>query len=114
MTSPLIQWLRDLDNESTIVTNQAMAVYFLTEIPAYQIPERFDPVKSEERLGYDLEIESLGILLQEPNSYLVLFESSDSTSPSSIDLFENLQLVLATEDGRVYLTPEVVETQSSP
>jgi hypothetical protein len=114
MSSSLIRWIRDVDGEPVIVTNQAMAVNFLTDIPAYQIPERFDPVKSEERPGYDLEIERLSILLQEPNSFLVLFNRTDFSSTSSAVLLENLQLVLKAADGSVYKNPDHMEPLTSP
>ena len=113
-SSSLIRWIRDSDSEPLIVTNQVMAVNFLTDIPAYQIPERFDPVKSEERPGYDLEIERLSILLQEPNSFLVLFNRTDFSSPSSTELLESLQLVLKAADGSVYGNPDNVEPLTSP
>lgn len=113
-SSSSIRWISDSDSEPVIITNQAMAVNFLTDIPAYQIPERFDPVKSEERPGYDLEIERLSILLQEPNSFLVLFNRTDFSSPSSTELMESLQLVFKAADGSVYRNPDNVEPLTSP
>ena len=114
MDSQLIQWIEDLDTDATIVTNQAMAVNFLTDFPAYQIPERYDPVKLQARSGYDQEIESLNALLQKPDSYFILFLSSGDTSEDFKEPFDNLQLVFSTKDGRVYQSHEFIKDESFP
>jgi len=106
MTSPLIQWIRDLDNEATIIANQAMAVNFLTDIPAYQIPERFDPVKAEVRPEYEQQLQALHTLLKEPHSFMVLFERRDLSIPADADLIEGLELLFKTSDGWVYISAE--------
>jgi len=106
MTSPLIQWIRDSDSELVIITNQAMAVNFLTDIPAYQLPERFDPVKAEVRPEYGQQMQGLRTLLKEPHSFMVLFEQRDLSIPADADLIEGLELIFTATDGWVYIYKE--------
>jgi len=56
-----------------------MAVYYLSGVPAIQLPERMDPVKQVERAEYEQELQGILALLKNPNSYLVLF--GDEYSP---------------------------------
>jgi hypothetical protein len=114
MTSPLIQWIRDSDSELVIITNQAMAVNFLTDIPAYQIPERFDPVKEEVRPDYRQQMQSIRMLLDEAHSFMVIFERRDISMPSDADLVEGLQLIFTATDGWVYASPERGDSLPSP
>jgi hypothetical protein len=114
MTSPLIQWIRDSDSELVIITNQAMAVNFLTDIPAYQIPERFDPVKEEVRPDYILQMQSIRMLLDEAHSFMVIFERRDISMPSDADLVEGLQLIFTATDGWVYASQERGDSLPSP
>ena len=114
MTSPLIQWIRDSDSELVIITNQAMAVNFLTDIPAHQIPERFDPVKEEVRPDYMQQMQSIRMLLTEPQSFMVLFERRDLSMPTDADLVEGLELIFTATDGWVYASREMGDSLPSP
>lgn len=114
MSSPLIQWIRDSDTESVIITNQAMAVNFITENPAYQIPERFDPVKAEVRPEYEQQMRSLRTLLKGPHSFMVLFERRDLSIPADADLVEGLELIFTATDGSVYALKGRGDSLQSP
>ena len=113
MTSPLIQWIRDLDNKATIITNQAMAVQLLTDIPAYQTPEHFDPVKADVRLDFTQQMQSIRTLLMEPYSFMVLFERRDPSTPADADLIEGLELIFTATDGWVYISKEIGDSLPS-
>lgn len=45
--SDLIGWILDRGDKVSIITNQAMAVRYLTDHPAIQVPEQWDPVKAQ-------------------------------------------------------------------
>jgi len=78
-SSEAVEWIRNLDGDPTLATDEAMAVYYLSGVPAIQLPERMDPVKQVERAEYEQELQGILALLKNPNSYLVLF--GDEYSP---------------------------------
>jgi hypothetical protein len=104
-TSPLVSWVETLEGQPTIITNQAMAIHFLTGIPAFQIPEGLDPVTAQQRPQYSDEIRGVRSRLREPNAYLVLFGDHASFIQSHPALMTGLELLLATADGVVYVDP---------
>jgi hypothetical protein len=112
--SQLIQWINSQEDDPIIVTNQAMAVRYLTKIPAYQVPERFDPVKAEVRPDYILQMQSIRMLLNEPHSFMVLFERRDLSMPADADLVEDLELIFTATDGWVYTSKGRGDSLPSP
>ena len=112
--SQLVQWINSLDEDPIIITNQAMAVRYLTKIPAYQVPERLDPVKAEVRPDYMQQMQSIRTLLIEPHSFMVLFERRDLSTPADADLIEGLELIFTATDGWVYVSKEMGDSLPSP
>ena len=112
--SHLVQWINSMEEDPIIITNQAMAVRYLTKIPAYQVPERFDPVKGEVRPDYKQQMQSIRMLLNEPHSFMVLFERRDISTPSDADLVEGLELIFSATDGWVYVSAEKGDSLPSP
>ena len=112
--SQLIQWLNGQEDDPIIVTNQAMVVHYLTKIPAYQLPERFDPVKAEVRPEYEQQMRVLRTLLKEPHSFMVLFERRDLSIPADADLIKGLELLFKASDGWVYVSAEKGDSIPSP
>jgi len=76
--SEAIEWIRNLDGDPTLATDEAMAVYYLSGVPAIQLPERLDPVKQVERAEYAQELQGVLDLLENPNGYLILFSKEYS------------------------------------
>jgi energy-converting hydrogenase Eha subunit C len=104
-TSPLIVWMKTLEGEPTIVTNQAMAVQFTTQRLSIQIPENLDPVTAQVRSQYQDELARTRALLKKPDSYLVLFGAAGSFPEPDPGLIAGLEPLLSEADGRVYVDP---------
>jgi hypothetical protein len=100
--SELISFIRTRESAPIIVTNQAMAVRFLTDNPAIQIPERWDPVKDQERDDYRSELNAILSQLNSPNSYVVLFRQSDISVDQDLDWLVTFTLVFEGENGSIY------------
>ena len=112
--SQLVQWINSLDEDPIIITNQAMVVRYLTKIPAYQVPERFDPVKAEIRPDYMQQMQSIRAHLMEPNSFMALFERHDLSVPADDDITKGLELIFTATDGWVYVSKERGDSLPSP
>jgi len=97
--SGMIQWLKDLDGTPVVISDGAMAIQFCSDIPAYQIPEDWDPVKAQERPDYQEQILRTRAMLTQPNSYLVILDKENWASRYDSILVEGLQLVSTWEEG---------------
>ena len=78
------------------------------------MPERFDPVKAEVRPDYILQMQSIRMLLNEPHSFMVLFERRDLSMPADADLVEDLELIFTATDGWVYTSKGRGDSLPSP
>ncbi len=100
--SELISFIQTRESNPVIISNQAMAVHFLTENPAIQVPERWDPVKDQERTDYQSELDLVLSKSSLPNAYVVLFRQSDLSIERDYGWLENFTLVLETDNGWIY------------
>lgn len=107
--SDLIEWIRTRSSEALIITNQAMAVRYLTDRATIQVPERWDPVKDMERETYLSDINEILSLLKSPNSFLVLFKRKDYSRPEDRDWLEGLHVVYESIEGEIYTWDSMVE-----
>ncbi len=104
-SSDLIEWIDATDDEATIYTNQALVVYFLTKQPAYQLPERWDPVKAVIRSDYPAQLAKIREKLKAADTFLVMFKQRDLSLPPETEISAGLELLFSSEDGEVFVDP---------
>jgi hypothetical protein len=102
-SSEAIEWIRNLESAPILVTDEAMAVRYLSGVPASQLPERNDPVKQVERAEYEQELKGVLALLKNPNSYLVLFGDEYSPFERPENFMENFVLFRQFSGVEVYI-----------
>ena len=105
-TSEAIHWLQEVGPNWLVYTNEAFPVRFLTDIPAFAVPEAFDPVQSQERVDYEVQTAAMSASLRKPDSALLLFKSrlADPESVSVEEMAAGLVLVHETPDAFVYMS----------
>jgi hypothetical protein len=104
-SSDLIKWIDSTDDQATIYTNQALVVYFLTKRPAYQLPERWDPVKAVVRSDYPAQLAKIREKLKAADTFLVMFKQRDLSLPPETEVSAGLALLFSCEDGEVFIDP---------
>jgi 4-amino-4-deoxy-L-arabinose transferase-like glycosyltransferase len=100
--SKVIQWIREQPETATIISNQAMAVGFLTHTEPIQLPESWGPVRNRERPEFQQQRDEVLQLLQRSDTYLVLFNRQDFSRDDGIDWSETLSKILDGNDGSIY------------
>lgn len=98
----MIEWLSELESQATIISNEAMAVQFLTDSQAIQLTTEYDPERSESREGYEEAIDQVRSDLMLPDSYLVLFGAQHGSSDLARLLSDDLEPVLLSGDGVIF------------
>jgi hypothetical protein len=101
--SESMAWVSSLPQDALVYSNQALVIQFLAGRPAYQIPERFDSVKAEERSGFEGQLEQMQSDLQRPGSYLLVFDAGLPVTPDDLPnrFKEGLVVVRLMRDGFV-------------
>lgn len=101
--SDSIDWLENLPDEALVYSNQALILQFLTSRPVYGLPERSDFVKAEERADFDDQLARMRTDLQQPGSYLLVFDPARPMTRDDLpDVFEaGLTVVQELDDGFV-------------
>jgi hypothetical protein len=108
--------LRRLDPESTVYSNEAFSVLYLTGIPARWIPEKFDPVKAIERENFDEQMARMRENLSQPDSVMAVFHQGylKSGMPSLEEIMEGLVIVHESRDGIILVNPRNEPSWSFP
>ena len=103
--SQIIDELRKMGTSAAIYSNEALAVLYLSEIPAYSVPEITDPVKGSSRSDFDELLAGMRQALQMPNSALAIFHQGELRPgiPSLEDLTEGLSLFRQSSDGVLFV-----------
>lgn len=101
--SPTIAWVRELNPDAVLTSNEAFPVYYLTGRPVYAAPEAIDPVKAETRPSFHSDLEAMRERLRMPDSYLVVFHPDQlrpELPPLSV-LTQGLNTVVRTPDALI-------------
>jgi 4-amino-4-deoxy-L-arabinose transferase-like glycosyltransferase len=116
VSSEIIIALRRLDPESTVYSNEAFSVLYLTGIPARWIPEKFDPVKAIERENFDEQMARMRENLSQPDSVMAVFHQGylKSGMPSLEEIMEGLVIVHESRDGIILVNPRNEPSWSFP
>lgn len=96
--SQVIKWIQASDPQTIIVTNEAMAVQYLSGRAAIQVPDAFDPVTAQPRADYEEAIGELREIIEDQGGYLIVFGGRPLAD------FHGLQLevVMMAPDGIIY------------
>lgn len=103
-TSETIAAIGQLPRETTLYTNEALPVYFLTGRFADPLPENFNPVKDQPNPDFAQKMDAVYWALQQPGAALAIFDSFykyDIYAPLD-ELTEGLVLWRDLEDGVIY------------
>ena len=102
--SDSLRWVRGLPPEALLYSNRALFVQFLLGREAYQLPERFDPIKREDRPDFLPNLERMYADLERPNSYLLMFDPVRPMDVSDVEDEFTIGMVpvLSTRDGVVF------------
>ena len=106
-SSETIAAISQLPQNTLMFSNEAFAIYYLTDHSANWIPENYDPVKGQEDENYSQRINHMRSEIVEQNGALVVF---DSISKHNVyapieDLSAGLSLLVKGTDGAVYTSP---------
>jgi 4-amino-4-deoxy-L-arabinose transferase-like glycosyltransferase len=109
--SQVIERVSALDQEVILYSNEAFSLYYLTEISAYWVPEKYDPVKAEIRHNYEELMKAMHDDLSRYNSALVLFhpDSLKQGTASLEELTSGLVKVFEADDGVIYVNSRYVD-----
>lgn len=102
--SPLVEYVRQLEDGTLLYSNEIDALYLLTGRMAYLIPVQWDPVTLQERDDYGERLSTMRTLLHEDQGCLVLFSTLESQEyfPSRADLSAGMTPLLETTSGAIY------------
>jgi hypothetical protein len=114
--SEIIAGIRRLGPESTIYSNEAFSIFYLTGIPSRWIPEKYDPVKAIERETFDEQMEKMRKNLETPGSALAVFHQGylKVGMPGLDEIMEGLVIVHESRDGIILMNPENEPSWSFP
>ncbi len=109
--SEIITVLRRLDSDVVIYSNEALPVYYLTGIAAYGIPEKFDPVKSEEREDFQPSMQVMRERLTKPESALVVFHQGylREGMPTLDEIAAGFVIAHESRDGVIFVYPRYLQ-----
>lgn len=89
-TSEAVAYVRNAAAGSVIYSNQGMGLYFLTDKPVHEIPEKMDVVRNVVRDEFPAQLELMVDDLNRPGSFIVWFEggglSASVLEETNIDL----------------------------
>jgi hypothetical protein len=105
---------RNAPAESVIYSNQGLALHWLTGKPIYEIPEKMDVVRNEERANYKSELDLMKERLINPGSFIVWF--TPSALPDSVlkEIGVSLEEFKIFPDATLYATTENVNKGTLP
>lgn len=114
--SEIISALKRLDPETTVYSNEAFSVLYLTGIPARWIPEKFDPVKAIERVEFAEQMEKMRNNMAQPESVMAVFHQGylKAGMPELDEIMEGLVIVHESRDGIILVSPGNVASWSYP
>jgi hypothetical protein len=109
--SEIIAVLRRLDSGAIIYSNEAFPLYYLTGIEAYGIPEKLDPVKSEEREDFQQGLDIMRERLRNPNSALVVFHQGylREGMPTLNEIAQGFVIAHESRDGVIFVDPDYLD-----
>jgi hypothetical protein len=101
--SKAMAYLRTLPRTAIIYTNETGAVYLYTGRSTYSLPNRFDPVTAQARLGYEQGVALMHQQILQGQAVLALFAGGEQSSgPDAAVLIQGLYPASKSGSGIVY------------
>jgi hypothetical protein len=101
--SKAIAYLRTIPRTVIIYTNETGAVYLYTGRSTYSLPNRFDPVTAQARLGYEQGVALMHQQILQGQAVLALFAGGEQSSgPDAAVLIQGLYPASKSGSGIVY------------
>lgn len=104
-TSETIAAVNELEPGGILYSTEALPLYFLTDRPAYWVPEKINPLESRTVEDYEEQIDTMRQRLKYPHSALVIFTHSFKRTelPPKEEITSGLSLSVETNDGAIYI-----------
>lgn len=105
--SPTIQWVSELPPGTTIYTNEALAVQFLTIQQPYFVPEQYDPAQANQRSDYQSNLDLMRTRLQNDQGILIIFHPASTRMElaSLTDLTMGMEVLAELDDAYIFSFP---------
>ncbi len=100
--SKTMAYLRTLPPQVMIYTNQPTAVYLYTRRGAYVLPDRFDPVTTEARPGFDRGVATMQAQIKAGQAVLALFSGGEPSASDAAFMSSGLYLAQKSAGDEVY------------
>lgn len=102
--SDSLRWVRGLPPHALLYSNRALFIQFLVGREAYQLPERYDPIRREDRPDYPGNLDRMYADLDRPDSYLLMFDPVRPMDVGDVDDEYTIGMVpvRSTQDGVVF------------
>jgi hypothetical protein len=113
-TSKAVAFVRAAPLESVIYSNQGMALYFLTNRPVHDVPEKMDVVRDDVRDDYPAQLKSMVEDLNMPGSFIVWFEGGGLSDSVLQEANVDLQIYRAFPDANILASSENVGNRNLP
>lgn len=113
-TSKAVALVQNAPSESVIYSNQGMALYFLTNRPVYEVPERMDVVRDVVRDDYPAHLKSMVEDLNMPGTFIVWFEGGGLSDSVLQEANVDLQIYKAFPDANILVSSENVGNGNLP
>jgi hypothetical protein len=106
MTSRAVAYVRNAAAGSAIYSNQGMALYFLTDRPVHEIPEKMDVVRNVVRDDFPAQLEFMVVDLNRPGSFIVWFAGGGLSDSVLKEANIDLQIFREFPDANILATSE--------
>jgi 4-amino-4-deoxy-L-arabinose transferase-like glycosyltransferase len=109
--SEIVAGINQMGTDAIIYSNEASALYYLTGIGVYSIPEKFDPVRDQVRDRYATSMLEMRQQLAQPESALAIFHQGYLREglPSLEEMTEGLVIAHESHDGVIFVDPNNIK-----
>jgi hypothetical protein len=112
--SKAVAFVQNAPSESVIYSNQGMALYFLTNRPVHEVPEKMDVVRNVVRDNYSVQLKSMVDALNKPGSFIVWFEGGGLSASVFEETNIDLQIYRVFSDANILAASENVGNGTLP
>jgi hypothetical protein len=106
-SSEIVAEIDNLGSDAIVYTNEAFAIYYLTDVGAYLIPEKIDPVIAQVRENFQPTMEKMRQRLAQPGSALAVFHQGylREGMPTLEEIAMGLVIAYESNDGVIFVDP---------
>jgi len=105
--SEIVAEINRLGPDAMVYTNEAFAIYYLTDVGAHSVPEKFDPVIAEVRENFQPTMGKMRHRLTQPGSALAVFHQGylREGMPTLEEITSGLVIAHESNDGVIFVDP---------